>query len=92
MQMSNPSSVPVNQNVTFLLKTSRLGPLQHLPLVEYLHGEHFFRALEFDDAHFAESTPPYDFDDFEIVASQSERFYWRGDRFNWRKEKIIVIM
>ena len=40
VQVGDPAPVSVHEHVAFLLETRRLHPLQHLPLVEDLHGEY----------------------------------------------------
>ena len=40
VEVGDPPPVPEDQHVALLLEAGSLGPLQHLPLVQDLQGEH----------------------------------------------------
>ena len=70
VQVGDPSSVPEHEDVPLLLEAGRLRPLQHLPLVQDLQGEHLVRVLHLDDTYLPERSSPDHFQDLKVFFAQ----------------------
>ena len=70
VKVCDPPPVAKDEDVALLLEAGRLRPLQHLPLVEDLQGEHLVRVLHLHDTYFTEGTPPDHFQDLKVFFAQ----------------------
>ena len=87
VKICDPPSIAEYEDIPFLLKTRRLGPLEHLPLVEDLEGVHAISVLQLDDADLAERAAADDFQDLEVVFAKSEGLHAIGHRFDWKRKE-----
>ena len=70
VEVGDPPPVPEHKNVPLLLEARCLCPLQHLPLVQDLQGEHLVRVLHLDHAYLPERSPPDHFQDLKVFFAQ----------------------
>ena len=70
VKVCDPPTIAKDEDVALLLEAGRLRPLQHLPLVEDLQGEHLVRVLHLHDTYFTEGAPPDHFQDLKVFFAQ----------------------
>jgi len=69
MQVGDPLSVPKHQNISLLAKAGGFSPLQHLPLVQDLHGIHLFGGYHLNHTDFSKGTTADDFEYIKIITA-----------------------
>ena len=84
VQVGDPPPISPYQDVPLLLEAGGLGPLEHLPLVQDLEGEHPVGAAELDHADLAKGASSDDLQDLEVVLAEAEGLDAVGDGLNWK--------
>ncbi len=84
VQVGDPPPVAPDEDVPLLLEARGLRPLQHLPLVEDLEGEHAVCLAQLDHAHLAEGAPTDHLQDLEVVFAQAHGLHSVRHGFHWK--------
>ena len=70
VKVCDPPTISKDEDVALLLEAGRLRPLQHLPLVEDLQGEHLVRVFHLDHAYLTKRSSPNHFQDLKVFFAQ----------------------